>query len=1334
VSDLATKFYETWLGMVQPVDGLVVSVPVLVDAQCMERQPPATQHKLLDLCPELGKENARTISSLPTFLAELLGLTPELFDAADALPDALSLYVPEGGQTLRPTIALRKLDFDDEHAEPVDAVPDDSTEASHAGRPYYMLVWQLPDGLAFDKPETQTGPWPYPPGAKFDRLLREVRVPIGLLVNGEAVRLYYCPHGESTGAMTFRIADMAEVGGRPILDAFVMLLGAQRWFGVAKQYQLPRILRDSRERQVNVTNALAEQVFDALDILLQGFAAAAERDGEELLLEALRREDDHLYGGLLTVLLRLVFVLYAEDRGLLPTEHAFYGKHLSVLGLFEELQADHGAFPDTMGRRFGAWPRLVALFRAVYFGVNHGEMSMPPRRGALFDPKVYPFLEGWGPAGGAPVSAEARAAVRVPSVSDAAVFGMLEKLLLLEGQRLSYRALEVEQIGSVYERLMGYHVRRVTSPSVCLRGSKSNVWVAAADVLEVKPGSRPKWLEGLGFTKAQAGKIAAAWKRARDTTAVVEALEKLAIKGARVAGAGAFVIQPGEERRRTSSHYTPRSLSEPIVRRTLEPLLAAMDPKGEPSSEKLLRLKVCDPAMGSGAFLVAACRFLGDQVVAAWTREGSLREIVDGHEDPVVHARRLVAQRCLYGVDKNPSAVHLAKLSLWLETLSKDEPFTFVDHALKCGDSLVGLSLQQIKRFEWTPDTATEGTANGAGKKKGRRSAGDGRQLGLFDSAIERVLLAAYRARRKLLELAEAKGDHAAHDVTKARLHAEAEEALERARLIGDALVGAFFAHTKDRAREEERARRLAVITDWLQRGGDAPAAELVLGWIDAIRAIQRPFHWPLEFPEVFWDERPDPLDADEINHAALVDAFFGNPPFMGGRQVTATQGDDYSSWLAHAHGGSKAADYSAHFFLRADALLGAQGTIGLIATDTISQGDTRTTGLQPLLRSGLEIYDAVSSQPWPGEASVSVAIVHLAKGTARLPPGRPRRLDGRVVERINSRLRAGDDRPDPARLRENDRLCFQGSNVLGLGFVLTPEEARPLLDTDPRNAEVLRPYIGGDEVNSSPIHDFRRYVIDFKEMTEAKARGWPRLWKRLEDQVKPERATKDAKKYPRMVHEWWKFWNSRQELYETIRPLERCLVTGLVSRHLMFSFQPTDRVFSHKLGVFAIADHARFGVLQSRVHEAWARLLSSTFGGAALNYSPTDCFETFPFPRDLDALESVGERLYTARAAYMVDTDQGLTKTYNALEDPRCDDPRILELRDRHLEMDRAVLSAYGWSRLEPPPYADPTTAAEQAQRQGFEDQVLDRIFALNAERAAEESRVGPRAGRSQS
>lgn len=1310
MSDIDTRFHEHWLGLVQPVEGLVVSVPVLVDAQCLQRQPPEVQQQLLELCPPgKGKDAPRQIADLGEFLSSLLDLTPDLFDPKDALPDELQLYVPEGGQTLRPHRALRHADGasrspDDRAGGTAGAgVGDESTPASRAGEAYVALVWEIPSHLGLDRPEAVTGPWEYPPSAKFERLLRHVRVPIGLLSNHRVVRLLYAPHGESSGHIDFRIDDMASVGGRPILDAFVMLLHARRFFGVAVEHQLPELLAESRRRQADVTNELARQVFEALEILLQGFEAAAERDGDALLRDALEREDDHLYGGLLTVLLRLVFVLYAEHRGLLPLDQRHYAEHLSLLGLYEQLQQDQGAWPDSMAQRFGAWGRLITLFRAIFLGVRHGDLHLPARHGELFDPHRFPFLEGWGPGGSAPITQyEHRAAVRLPSLDDGSVYRVLEKLLVLQGQRLSYGALDVEQIGSVYEALMGYHVHRLGAAAVCLRPSR--VWLSAAECLAQSPARRAAWIqEQTGLAKAQARKVADALIEAKDEEQALQTLEGFAVKKTRRAAAGRLVLQPGSERRRTSSHYTPRSLSQPIVRRTLEPLLAAM---GEtPSSEALLDLKICDPAMGSGAFLVEACRFLADQVVAAWTREGRLEEAGAAGDDVVMQARRLVAQRCLYGVDKNPFAVQLAKLSLWLVTLSRDRPFSFVDHALRHGDSLVGLSLEQIEAFHW------EGKAKARPVIDPRRS----------------VLEEAVDLRQQILDLAA--NPTPENEREKELLLRDAEDALERLRLVGDVLVGAFFAGKNAREREKERSRRQMLVSEWLQAEGPSPAELLEMR--AEIRRQVPVFHWWLEYPEIFQAERPDPLSSEAGTEPADLDAIIGNPPFLGGKRISTEYGDAYSAWLSEIHQSGKNGDLCAHFFRRADALLGEHGTTGLIATNTIGQGDTRIAGLQPLLRQGAVIYDAIRSMTWPGEAAVSVSVVHLAKGTP-VQILQDRRLDGEKVQSINSRLRPRPERADPSLLAANAGCSFQGSIVLGMGFTLTPAERGELLARDPRNDKRIFPYIGGEEVNTSPIQVFDRYVIDFGAITLEEAGAWPDLLGIVREKVKPARDSLKRKFYRDV---WWQFGEKQMALYSTIAPLSRCLVNSQVTKHLVFSFQPTNRVFGHTLYVYALQPFSSFAILQSRLHEVWARLLSSSLEDR-LRYAASDCFENFPFPQPdprsaLPSLEAIGERLYEARARYMVATDQGLTKTYNRLKDADCDEPAIVELRALHEEMDRAVLEAYGWSDIVVPAFTTPRTDPEKAAFERFEDDVLDRLFLLNEERATDERARGLVAGK---
>ncbi len=449
-----------------------------------------------------------------------------------------------------------------------------------------------------------------------------------------------------------------------------------------------------------------------------------------------------------------------------------------------------------------------------------------------------------------------------------------------------------------------------------------------------------------------------------------------------------------------------------------------------------------------------------------------------------------------------------------------------------------------------------------------------------------------------------------------------------------------------------------------------------------------------------------------------------GNPPFMGVAFITEQLGEGYVAWLQMVHPGTVGKfDLSAHFFRRAASLLGRHGAMGFIATNTISQGDTRHTGLQPLLRDGWILFDATNSMPWPGAAAVTVSVVHAAIGqpARQTPPV----LDGQTTGLINSRLRPRPERADAAQLLSNAGCAYQGSIVLGMGFTLTPEVRDEVVAADPLNAQRIFPYLGGQEVNTSPTQDHDRFVIDLGDRSLEECSSWPGLVRHLEIHAKPERERgRSTQDYP-----WWRFWRGRAELYAALSPLKRCLVNSQVSKHLVFAHQPTDRVFAHTLYAYPLPDQTAFAILQSRVHEAWARLLSSSMK-SDLRYTASDCFETFPFPEPdpravIPPLELAGEQLYEARAQFMRETDQGLTKTYNALKDTENDDPAVLHLRQLHEQMDRAVLDAYGWQDIAVPPYC-PKSPEDERALEAFNDEVIDRLYALNEVRAREERRLG--------
>ena len=1317
--DRDVLFHEQWLGLAQPIEGLVFSVPVLGDAQIA----PDIRPELTVAFEEQLDPTQTQIANLTTFFRTFLGYgVPGMLVAREALPTELSFYAAEGGQELRPSFALGRGPFSSD--DPFAAFTAPVSEPAHApstavAERFFALAWDLTEAgpdLDLDVPEQVTGPWRYPPTAKFERLLRNVGIPLGLLFNGRNLRLVYAPTGETTGHLTFRVEHLQRADGRPLLAALELLLHARRAYNASAEHTLPGLLAESRRRQADVTDALAKQVFEAVEILVAGFESAAKRDasGDRLdwLRPALEAEGDHFYQGVLSLVLRVVFLLYSEDQSLLPVEHATYAEHLSIAGLYQRLTHDAGAHPESMHHRFGAYGQLVALFRAVFFGVKHGSLDLPPRRGHLFDPNSYPFLEGGLPEWtAAVVDPGARADAEPPSLDDGTIHRVLHRLIVFEGQRLSYRTLDVEQIGSVYESLMGYHVLRLESSAV--RMGKHGVWVESDALRRLSPTDRARFLkETCGMNPGPVQAIEKALKEAgADLAVLAEALSSHSV-GKRADAAhhraetGRLVLQPGQERRRTGSHYTPRSLTEKVVRRTLEPLLACL---GEArTAEQILQLKICDPAMGSGAFLVATCRELATAIVAAWTRSGELAKMVEAYGDAHLHARRLVAQQCLYGVDKNAAAVELAKLSLWLVTLSRKLPFTFVDHALRHGDSLVGLDFKQIESFHWNPSG----------------------QLETCRVLLRDALGQAVGLRQQILGLADHEDPTSQSE--KRRLLEFAQQAIERARTVADACVGAFFAETKDSTREKERRRRLSLIELWL--GAEGTPSDDARSEIAALAATARrtlsPFHWWIEFPEVFFEERPDPLQDGAKNGAALMEGVVGNPPFMAGGNVSSQFGEPYRDWLLSTHAGSHGnADLVAHFFRRAASLLGANGSLGLIATNTIAQGDTRMTGLAQLAVAGWHLYDATDSMQWPGVAGVTVSIVHAAHGAACI--GAMPMLGGRPVGAISSRLRPKPERPDPVNLCANDACSYMGSKVSGPAFILTEEERQTLILSERKNEERIFPYLGGEEVNTSPTQTFDRYVISFDQMPLSEASKWPHLLSFIKERGAEARGSaRKADDAAKIGAGWWLFERSRPELYAAISLLERCLVNSQVSKHLVFAFQPTGRVFSHALNVFPLASLTAFAVLQSRVHEGWARLLSSSMGrDNQLRYAASDCFANFPFPStDPHAvfvdLESAGGTMYQERARFMLRTSQGLTKTYNALKDPACDDPRILELRRLHEEMDVAVLAAYGWSDISVPSYC-PMTDADRSALSAFDDEVIDRLYVLNEERGREELRV---------
>jgi hypothetical protein len=1363
------RHHAEWLSLVE-VSGPFLTMPALerVFPQGLDAHDPEHYRNLRLAFEEWeGEKPALHRAWIKYVLEQTLGLPAEVIAEGQAIPETIKATVSEHGETLRPDIIVRN---------PADGEP------AHQPR---LLIQVYPADQDLEKPVAERH-WKASPATRMMELLHASDVKLGLVTNGERWMLVYAPRGETTGYASWYASLWMEE--KITLQAFVSLLGVRRFFAVPDGETLAAMLVESAKHQQEVTDQLGYQVRRAVETLIQSLNHADKKTERELLA---RVPEPVLYESALTVMMRLVFLFCAEERGLLLLGDPLYDQHYAVSTLIAQLQeaADqHGE--EVLERRLDAWVRLLSTFRAVFGGVEHERMKLPAYGGRLFDPDRFPFLEG---------RAEGTKWRETPAnplpINNRTVLHLLRSLQYLEMQgearRLSFRALDIEQIGHVYEGLLDHTAKRAATPVLGLIGSKGDEPEITLAELERVRGSGDDEL--IAFLREQTGKSENSLRRLLEAELETDRINRMRAACGndealfkRVRPFAAFVrddsfdrpvvipkdsvyVTAGTDRRSSGTHYTPRSLTEPIVQYTLEPLVYVGPAEGKPKDEwrlrsprELLDLKICDMACGSGAFLVQACRYLSERLVEAWedlgthrfqragvesepsekqaahagsphagsdaypapriTPEGAVATgaldealIPQETDERMSYAQRIIAQRCLYGVDKNPLAVEMAKLSLWLLTLAKDKPFTFLDHAIRPGDSLVGIHHpDQIRYF--TLDL-------------------DDKQKAFFTGAMEEAVAKVIALRQRI----EAHPANSVEDVElQRRLLDEAEALSKQLGYAADLLLAVEFRGASASRKEDLRIAAAVEANQYLEHHTTEEfkaAAGKALG-------EQATFHWPLEFPEVFVER-------------GGFDAFVCNPPFIGGKKITGNFGTSYRDHLVWhlANGARGNADLSAYFFLQAKRLLRAGGCFGMLATNTIAQGDTREVGLDQIAAAGGVIYRAVPSRPWPGVASLEVAEVWLCNGSEWRGECF---LEEKPVAGITPLLtKPGRATGKPYRLAANADKSFQGSIVLGMGFVLTPEEARALIAKDKRNRDVLFPYLNGEDLNSRPDQSPSRWAINFHDWPlERSAKGsWfeadeeqIRLWlqsgrvpkdypdpvaadypdclKIVEEKVKPERKekAKDVAAAP-----WWKYWRIRGELYAAVARMERVLITAAISPTTAFNFSSTGIVFAHKLIVFSLDKPTSFIVLQSSIHREWAYNFSSTLGGVTLNYSPSDCFESFPFPEETDGLEKIGEQYHAHRQSIMLTRQEGLTKTYNRFHDPEESSADIRRLRELHQEMDEAVARAYGWTDLRLDHDFHETkqgvrfTISEAARRE-----VLDRLLELNHQRYAEEVAAG--------
>ncbi|MGW7456502.1 Eco57I restriction-modification methylase domain-containing protein [Streptomyces sp. NPDC054797] len=1290
-------------------------------------------------------------------LNELLGWGDALREGPE-LSEALAVDVPEHDERITPTFAL---------LEPGSTAEDTAGVVADCA----ILGMTVPAGR-HPSQRVPGSAWAATPVDRMAHLCRHHGVELGLVTDGRWWTLVWAPRGGVTTSALFDTVAWTEPVERVVVRAFLSLLSRRRFFGVEDTETLLPLLKESLDSQEDVTDALGVQVRQAVELLVEaiGRADVTERARGGKGLADVPAQD--VYRGAVAVMMRVVFLLFAEERGLLPSDNELYVQAYSAGRLCQELEdRARETTEDDLEQTGVGWHRLIALFNAVYGGVDHPALRMHAYDGSIFDPNSFPWLEGRGTAEGDPTDP-------LP-IDDRTVLHMLQSVQHVwigtgkkrERRRLTFRTLDVEQIGYVYEGLLSYQGRRAEDTIVGLVGKAG---LEAEVLLTRLEGLARTEGEGLGAALAEEYNKTTGLGSPAKVTKLLEPLSDAERAAARskllaatgsdaelterllpfyrlirrdlrdlpvVIGAGGLYVTESSLRKNTGTHYTPKSLAQQVADGALQPLVYEYGPlqtadesQWRPKTpDQILKLKVADIAMGSAAFLVAACRYLAKALVQAWSREGDARALayleaadslsasaVDAEAEPVmVEARRQIIEHCLYGVDINPMAVEMAKLSLWLVSMDRDRPFTFLDDRLVAGDSLLGItSVEQLEAMHLDP-------------VRGRRIHGDGID---FTGGVRRVIAEVAEERRKLAGIP---GTGLEELERKRAMLASVREKTRQASVFADLVVGAALAGA-GRAEKDQDQLSFAAVTaaHAVSDAGDdeeLAAAELrraetlARGWLATGKpagAFERePVHLPLVFPEV-WDERGG------------FDAVVGNPPFLGGKKLTGAMGDAYREYLVEelGRGTRGSADLVAYFLLRSDSVLNADGQVGVIATNTLAQGDSREVGLDRLVADGAAIRRAVKSKPWPSRSAV---LEYCAVWTSRAPvlAGAERLVDGVLVREITPALDGASRATGVAgRLHENQGISFQGSIVLGLGFTLSPEEAVALLGKDERYREVLFPYVNGQDLNSRPDSSASRWVINFHDWDEERSRSYTDVFRIIEREVKPERQRKNADgdyvlRNP-LPQRYWQYADKRPALVSGMRKFDRVLAIARVSKVVMPLMVSTRQVLSEQAIVFTSDDVALLALLSSAPHYWWAIERSSTLE-TRIRYTPSDVFETFPRPRLSGALREVGFRLDVRRQEVMLNRG-GLTVTYNLVHDEVCRDVDIVELREIHRAIDEEVARAYGWDDLLAQPggldhgFHDTRQGPRYTVGPVVRQEILDRLLEENQRRYATEVAAG--------
>ncbi len=833
------------------------------------------------------------------------------------------------------------------------------------------------------------------PNYQIDCYLRDADKDWGILTNGRQWRLY---HRQTSYRLdSFYEIDLATLlSGNADLDAF-------RYFYCLFQRDafipdaggasfLDLVLTESHQYTVAVSDDLKNRVYDALRLLIDGFLHFPRNR-----FDAANPPLHEIHTNCLILLYRVLFILYAESRGLLPVENPDYAAGYSLAALAETVHETVDRGDLIIPTVSDYWARLRGLFSLINDGWDH---LIPQYNGGLFNPAYHPFLEE-------------------NELGNKALARVIELLTRTEeGERIAYRDLDVRHLGDIYEGLLEYQPQIADQELVIVsrRGSET---VAPKS----SPDQEPAYSEG-----------------------------------------DVYLLTDKGERKATGSYYTPDYIVRYIVENTLAPLCEGK------TVDEILSLKILDPATGSGHFLVGVVDYLAEELITH-PDAPHITETTDA-ETELAYWRRRVVEACVYGVDLNPMAVELAKLSLWLHTVAKGEPLSFLDHHIRCGNSLIGAKIENLSNLP-------------ALKKSRRRTNETQTEIPMEFPFTDKVATAI--GHYLLIEETESR--------TADQIHAKehqldiAQQMLRFHKGVANLWTSVYFGNDVSRATYHQAVNAL--------RSQNTETLEDLLAYQRAqeIGKEKRFFHWEIEFPEVFRDRYGREKDNPGF------DVVIGNPPYI--RQEAL---GDAKPFLAIYQTYSGIADLYVYFVEQAHELLQKCGRFGMITSNKFMRANYGKNLRAYLSTNAVlnEIVDFGELPVFEDAAAMTAILLTLRESvdtqTFRFTQMQTLDFDSlraeidRIGEQLNQdalgenwTLATADEIRILKKIRENSTtltIYCEGKMRRGLitgfneAFIIDAATRDYLIDEDPRSAEIIRPCVVGDDIRKYEIQFRERYLI----------------------------------------------------------------------------------------------------------------------------------------------------------------------------------------------------------------------------------------------------------------